>query len=119
MGERFVEGIDTDGNAARTAALLVIFALVVLSVLGTSVPTLIGTIAILDSTRVFRVSRAVAMGIVAMDYVEAHKWWNISASNGEERARRNRNQVERLMKPEQIAEAKRRAEAWMKAHAKQ
>jgi peptide/nickel transport system permease protein len=48
-----------------------IFALVVLSVLGTSVPTLIVTIAILDSTRVFRVTRSVAMGIVAMDYVEA------------------------------------------------
>ncbi len=48
-----------------------IFALVVLPVLGTSVPVLIGTIAVLDATRVFRVSRAVAMGIAAMDYVEA------------------------------------------------
>ena len=42
----------------------------------------------------------------------------LAASNGEERARRNRNMVERLMKPEQIAEAKRRADEWMKAHAK-
>jgi hypothetical protein len=55
---------------------------------------------------------------VAVDYVEAHKWWSIAASNGEERARKNRNMVERLMKPEQIAEAKRRADEWMKAHAK-
>ena len=55
---------------------------------------------------------------VPLDYVEAHKWWNIAASNGEERAKRSRNMVERLMKPEQIAEAKRRADEWMKAHAK-
>ena len=47
-----------------------IFTLVVLSVAGTSLPTLIGTIAFLDSTRVFRVSRAVAMGIVSQDFVE-------------------------------------------------
>ena len=47
-----------------------IFALVMLSVLGTSLLTLICTIAVLDSTRVFRVSRAVAMTISAMEYVE-------------------------------------------------
>jgi TPR repeat protein len=56
---------------------------------------------------------------VAMDYVEAHKWWNIAASNGEERARKSRDTVERLMTPEQIAEAKKRANEWMKAHVKQ
>jgi peptide/nickel transport system permease protein len=48
-----------------------ILALVVLSVLGTSIPVLIGTIAVLTSTRVFRVSRAVGMGIAVMDYVES------------------------------------------------
>lgn len=48
-----------------------ILALVVLSVLGTSIPVLIGTIAILTSTRIFRVSRAIGMGIVVMDYVES------------------------------------------------
>ena len=53
-----------------------------------------------------------------MDYVEAHKWWNIAAAGGEERAKKSRNIVERLMTPEQIAEAKRRASDWMKAHAK-
>jgi TPR repeat protein len=56
---------------------------------------------------------------VAMDYVEAHKWWNIAAASGEDRARKSRNIVERLMTPAQIAEAKRRASEWMKAHAKQ
>ena len=48
-----------------------IFALVLLSVLGTSIPVLIGTIACLASTRVFRLSRAIAGNIVALDYFEA------------------------------------------------
>jgi peptide/nickel transport system permease protein len=58
-----------------------IMALVVLSVLGTSIPVLIGTIAVLEATRVFRVSRSVAMNIVVLDYVEAARlrgeglWW--------------------------------------------
>lgn len=47
-----------------------ILALIVLSVLGTSIPVLIGTTAILTSTRVFRVSRAVGVSIAARDYVE-------------------------------------------------
>ena len=48
-----------------------IFALLVLSVLGTSIPVLIVVIALLDSTRVFRLSRAVAMDIEVMEFVEA------------------------------------------------
>lgn len=47
-----------------------VFALVLLSVLGTSDPVLIGTIACLASTRVFRLSRAIASNIVALDYFE-------------------------------------------------
>jgi peptide/nickel transport system permease protein len=58
-----------------------IFALMVLSVVGTSVPALIVVIALLDSTRVFRLSRAVAMDIEVMEFVEAARlrgeglWW--------------------------------------------
>ncbi len=48
-----------------------IFALVLLSIFGASVINLILIIAVLDSTRVFRLSRAVAMNIVVMDFVEA------------------------------------------------
>jgi peptide/nickel transport system permease protein len=44
--------------------------LVVLAVLPPSVLTLILVIAVLDSTRVFRLSRAVAMDVAVMDYVE-------------------------------------------------
>ncbi len=58
-----------------------IFALMILSVVGTSVPVLVVVIAILDSTRVFRISRAVAMNIEVMEFVEAARlrgeglWW--------------------------------------------
>jgi peptide/nickel transport system permease protein len=59
---------------------LLVFALIVLSMFGSSIPTLIITIAVLDSTRVFRLSRAVALNIVVLEYVEAARvrgegWW--------------------------------------------
>jgi peptide/nickel transport system permease protein len=60
-----------------------IFALLILTVVGTSVPSLIVVIAVLDSTRVYRLARAVAMNIVVMDFVEAARlrgeglWWII------------------------------------------
>ncbi len=60
-----------------------IFALMILSVMGSSIPTLIFTIALLDSTRVYRLSRAVAMDIEVMEFVEAARlrgeglWWII------------------------------------------
>ncbi len=50
-----------------------IFALILLSIFGSSVKNLIIIIAVLDSTRVFRLSRSVAMNVVVMDYVEAAK----------------------------------------------
>ncbi len=58
-----------------------IFALMVLSVIGTSVAGMIIVIVLLDSTRVYRLSRAVAMDIEVMEYVEAARlrgegiWW--------------------------------------------
>ena len=50
-----------------------IFALVVLSVLPANILTLILVMGILDSTRVYRLSRAVAVDINVMDFVEAAK----------------------------------------------
>ncbi|MCF8154749.1 MAG: ABC transporter permease [Rhodoferax sp.] len=61
-----------------------IFALIVLGVFGSSIPVLILTIAVLDSTRVFRLSRALGMNLSVMEYVEAAKlrgeglWWVIT-----------------------------------------
>ncbi len=60
-----------------------IFALLLLTILGTSIPVLIMIIAVLDSTRVFRLARAVGMNIVVMDFVEVARlrgeglWWVI------------------------------------------
>ncbi|MEL6205308.1 MAG: ABC transporter permease [Pseudomonadota bacterium] len=48
-----------------------IFALMLLSIYGSTTLSLIIIIAILDSTRVFRLTRAVAMNVVVMEYVEA------------------------------------------------
>ncbi|MGJ8546892.1 MAG: ABC transporter permease [Sulfitobacter sp.] len=48
-----------------------IFALVVLSVLPTTMFTLIILMGLLDATRVYRLARAVAVDITVMDYVEA------------------------------------------------
>ncbi len=48
-----------------------IFALVLLVIFGPSITNLILIIAVLDSTRVFRLTRAVAMNVVVLDFVEA------------------------------------------------
>lgn len=50
-----------------------IFALVILSVLPSTVATLILVMGILDATRVYRLARAVAVDINVMDFVEAAK----------------------------------------------
>ncbi len=61
-----------------------IFALVILSVMGSSLAVLVPTIAILNSPIVFRLARAVAMNIVSLEFVEAARlrgegwWWIIS-----------------------------------------
>lgn len=61
-----------------------IFALLILSVVGTTATSLILVIALLDSTRVFRLARSVAMGVVTLDFVEAAKlrgegmWWLVT-----------------------------------------
>ncbi len=60
-----------------------IFALIILGVFGSSIPVLVLTIAVLDSTRVFRLSRALGMNLTVMEYVEAARlrgeglWWVI------------------------------------------
>ncbi|SJM27796.1 ABC transporter permease [Mesorhizobium delmotii] len=48
-----------------------IFALLLLSIFGTSVTAMVLVIAVLDSTRVFRLTRAVAINVAVLDYVEA------------------------------------------------
>ena len=50
-----------------------IFSLLLLTLMGASIPNMIVVIALIDATRVFRLARAVAMDVVVMDFVEAAK----------------------------------------------
>lgn len=57
-----------------------IFALLMLTIVGTSATSLVLVIALLDSTKVFRLARSVAQTVVVMDFVEAAQlrgegWW--------------------------------------------
>jgi peptide/nickel transport system permease protein len=60
-----------------------ILALIILGVFGSSIPVLILTIAVIDSTKVFRLARALGMNIAVLDYVEVARmrgeglWWII------------------------------------------
>ncbi len=60
-----------------------VFALLILTILGTSMTTLVLVIAVLDSTRVYRITRAAAMNVAVMDFVEVARlrgeglWWVI------------------------------------------
>lgn len=58
---------------ALMAIPALIFSLLLLTIFGTSMITLILVIATIDATRVFRLARSVAQGIVVMDYIEAAK----------------------------------------------
>ena len=58
---------------AFLAIPVLIFALMMLAVVGKSVINLVIILALLDATRVFRLSRAVALNAVVMDYVESAK----------------------------------------------
>ncbi|MER9890043.1 ABC transporter permease [Mesorhizobium sp. M0114] len=69
-------GAWTDQLLSRVVDILMsipqlIFALLLLSIFGTSTTSLILIIAVLDSTRVFRLCRAVAINAAVSDYVEA------------------------------------------------
>lgn len=48
-----------------------IFILMILSIFGNSIPNLILIIAVLTSTRFFRISRAAALNVASLDFVEA------------------------------------------------
>ena len=61
-----------------------IFALMLLTIFGTSIPVLIVVMGVLQSTAIFRLARAVSMNVVVMDYVEVARlrgeglWWVMS-----------------------------------------
>lgn len=47
-----------------------ILALLLLAVFGSSIPVLVAVIAVLEATRVFRLARAVAVGVAASDFID-------------------------------------------------
>lgn len=67
-----------DQALSRTVDVLMaipglIFAMLLLTIFGTSILSLIIIIGVLDSTRVFRIARAVSLNVVVMDYIESAK----------------------------------------------
>lgn len=53
---------------------------------------------------------------VEMDYIEAHKWFNLAALRGVNEARDWRAEIAREMSMDEIAEAQRQAREWLSAH---
>jgi TPR repeat protein len=49
---------------------------------------------------------------VPQDYIEAHMWFNLAGASGDAIGIKNRDIIARKMRPEQIAEAQRRAREW-------
>jgi uncharacterized protein len=52
---------------------------------------------------------------VPIDYVTAHKWFNLAAMQGNREAARRRQEIAEQMSAAEIAAAQRAARAWMKA----
>lgn len=50
---------------------------------------------------------------VGVDFVAAHKWFNLAAMRGVDEAKSWRAQISREMLPNQIAEAQRLAREWL------
>ncbi len=53
---------------------------------------------------------------VAVDLVEAHKWFNIAALRGHSDAARLRREIAELMSDGEIGQAQRAARDWLRSH---
>ena len=53
---------------------------------------------------------------VDVDFVSAHKWFNLAALRGNVEAKRYRMEISREMTKAQIAEAQRHAREWLRKH---
>lgn len=67
----WVDQIFSRTNDIFMAIPQLIFALLLLTIFGTTITTLILVIAVLDATRVFRLARAVSLNVVVLDFIEA------------------------------------------------
>jgi TPR repeat protein len=50
---------------------------------------------------------------IDVDLIEAHKWFNLAALNGSDRAQECRAEIAEEMSAREIAEAQRQARAWL------
>lgn len=68
-----------------------------------------------DETACFNLAVAFSTGShgVGVDLIEAHKWFNLAASQGHEEAAMCRADVSDEMTAREIAEAQRRARRWL------
>ena len=70
-----------------------------------------------DADAYFDLGMAYSCGSgVEIDLVEAHKWFNLAAVNGDARGQELRAEVAEEMTAREIAEAQRQARAWLAAH---
>ena len=53
---------------------------------------------------------------VALDLVQAHKWFNLAAMRGNDEAKRYRLEISSEMSKTAIAEAQRQAREWLRVH---
>ena len=59
------------------------------------------------------VAYSTGSGGIAVDLIEAHKWFNLAALNGSEIAQECRADISEDMTAREIAEAQRQARAWL------
>ena len=70
-----------------------------------------------DADAYFDLGMAYSCGSgVEINLVEAHKWFNLAAVNGDVRGQELRAEVAEEMTAREIAEAQRQARAWLAAH---
>ncbi len=72
-----------------------------------------------DSDAFYELGVAYSAGCegVEIDLIQAHKWFNLAALKGDERAKEDRREVSEEMSSEEIAEAQRDARAFLQAAA--
>lgn len=66
-----------------------------------------------DSLYELGIAYSTGTGGIAVDLVEAHKWFNLAAVSGSMRAQECRAEIAEEMTAREIAEAQRQARAWL------
>ena len=79
---------------------------------------LIGAEAVLSGEEMYRLGLQASTGDAqgTFDLITAHKWFNLAAMQGNLEARAYRAELSREMTAEEIAEAQRRARAYLATH---